>query len=157
MIILASLLLGNSQLFAQEKDSLITLPEITITGSTKVSNVLNKAFTRAFPNAERVSWYKLNKDFLTKFIQNDMDHNALFKKNGVMKYDISFGYEEHLPEEVRNMVQSSYSDFKITRAIDVKEAGRDIWVVNLEGMKNYVIVRVEDQQLEEVQRFKKAE
>lgn len=157
MVLLVSLLFGNSQLFAQEKDSLVTLPEITITNSTKVSNVLNKAFTKAFPNAESVSWYKLDKDFLAKFIQHDMDHNALFKKNGIMKYDISFGYEEHLPEDVRNMVQSSYSDFKITRAIDVKEAGRDIWVVNLEGMNDYVIVRVEEQQLEEVQRFKKAE
>lgn len=154
MILMVSLLIGNSSLFAQE-DSLVTLPEITVTGSTKVSNELNSAFSKAFPEAENVHWYKVDKDYLSTFIQNDMDHNALFKKNGVLKYDISFGYAQHLPEDIRNLVESSYSDFKITRAIEVKEAGRDIWVVNLEGMNNYVIARVEDQQIEEVQRFAK--
>jgi len=157
MIILSALLFCNSQLFAQDKDSVVSLPEITITNSSKVSNVLNTAFVKTFPDAENVRWYKLSKDYLAKFIKNDMDHNALFKKNGSLKYDISFGYQENLPEDIRNLVESSYSDFKITRAVEVKEAGRDIWVVNLEGMNNYVIARVEDQQLEEVERFKKTE
>ena len=80
MILMVSLLIGNSSLFAQE-DSLVTLPEITVTGSTKVSNELNSAFSKAFPEAENVHWYKVDKDYLSTFIQNDMDHNALFKKN----------------------------------------------------------------------------
>lgn len=157
MIILSALLFCNSQLSAQNKDSVVSLPEISITGSTKVSNVLNNAFVKTFPDAENVRWYKLSKDYLAKFIKKDMDHNALFKKNGVLKYDISFGYEENLPADIRNLVQTSYSDFKITRAINVKEGGRNIWVINLDGINNYVIVRVEDQELEEVQRFKRSE
>lgn len=155
MAIFTVLLFSSSWIYAQE-DTVITLPEITVTGSTKVSNDLNKAFKKAFPGAEELRWYKQNKDYLAKFIKDDVSHNALFKKNGFLKYDISFGYENNLPGEVLKMVRDSYQDFNITRAVNVKSAGRDIWVVNLEGMRNYVIVRVEDQELEEVRRMDKS-
>ncbi len=49
---------------------MITLPEITVTGSAKVSNDLNKAFKKAFPGAEELRWYKQNKDYLAKFIKD---------------------------------------------------------------------------------------
>lgn len=154
--ILAVLLFSNSLIFAQEKDSVVTLPEITITGSSKVSNELGKAFHKTFPDAKQLRWYKVDQDYLAKFIKNDMDHNALFKKNGYLKYDISYGHEKDLPEETRKMIQSAYADYNITGAINVKSAGREIWVVHLEGLKNYVTVRVEEQEMEEVQRFVKS-
>lgn len=155
MAIFTVLFFSSSWIYAQE-DTVITLPEITVTGSTKISNDLSKAFKKAFPGAEELRWYKHNKDYLAKFIKEDVNHNALFKKNGFLKYDISFGYENNLPGEVLKMVRDSYQDFNITRAVNVKSAGRDIWVVNLEGMRNYVIVRVEDQELEEVRRMDKS-
>ena len=155
MAIFTVLFFSSSWIYAQE-DTVITLPEITVTGSTKISNDLNKAFKKAFPGAEDLRWYKQNKDYLAKFIKDDVDHNSLFKKNGFLKYDISFGYEKNLPGDVLKMVQDAYTDFNITRAVNVKSAGRDIWVVNLEGMRNYVIVRVEDQALEEVKRMDKS-
>lgn len=157
LALLIVFLFCNSQLFAQVKDSVVLLPQITITSTVKVSNALENALKKSFPEAENLRWYKHDKDYLARFIKNDMDHNTLYKKNGYMKYDISYGTEKNLPGDVRNMVQSSYQDFKITRAINVKEGGRDIWVVNLEGLKNYVTVRVEGQDLEEVERYNKAE
>lgn len=153
--IMALLLFCGGRLFAQ-KDSVVTLPEITITGSAKISNELGKAFRKSFPGAQDLKWYKLDQDYLAKFIKNDMDHNALFKKNGYLKYDISYGHEKDLPEETRKMIQSAYADYNITGAINVKSAGREIWVVHLEGLKNYVTVRVEEQEMEEVQRFAKS-
>ncbi len=153
---LAVFLFCNSQLFAQGKDSIVSLPEITVSKTVKVSNVLENALKKSFPEAENLRWYKHDKDYLAKFIKNDMDHNTLYKKNGYMKYDISYGSETNLPEDVRKLVQSSYGDFKITRAINVKEGGRDIWVVNLEGLKKYVTVRIEEGELEEVERYNKS-
>lgn len=156
MGILAVLLFCNCQLFAQVKDSIISLQEIKITQPAKVSNQLDKAFKQSFPGAENVKWYKQDKDYLAKFIQNDLKHNALYQKNGYLKYDVSFGFEQHLPKDVRQMIQASYDDFKITRAVNVKEGDRDIWVVNLEGQKHFVILRVEEKELEEVERFTKS-
>ncbi len=155
VLILAVFLICNSRLIAQN-DSVVSLPPITITAITEVGSAVNNAFSQTFPDAINVSWYKFDKDYLARFIENDMDHNAMFKKNGVLKYDVSFGYENNLPEGVHEIVTSTYPDHKITRAFRVKEGDRDIWVVNLEGVKNYVIARVEDNELEEVRRFNKS-
>jgi hypothetical protein len=143
--------------FSQQKDTVVTLPEITITKSVNVTMEVDKAFVKAFPDAQNVKWYTLQKDFLAKFMENDVKHNALFKKNGYMKYDIGFGKEENLPDRIKKMIVDAYQEFKITNATNVKSAGRDIWVVNLEGIKSYIIVRVEEEELEEVKRYTKAE
>lgn len=155
MAIMALLLFCGGRLFAQ-KDSVITLPEITITGSAKISNELGKAFRKSLPGAQDLKWYKLDQDYLAKFIKEDMAHSALFKKSGFLKYDISYGHENNLPTDAHEMIQSAYKDYNITTAINVKSAGRDIWVVHLEGLKNLITVRVENQELEEVERFEKS-
>lgn len=155
VILLTVFLFAGGRLLAQ-KDSVVSLPPITVTATTQISNVLANAFEKTFPEAINVYWYKFDKDYLAKFIENDMSHNALFRKNGVMKYDVSFGYADNLPAETRQMVESAYPEYNITRAFRVKEGGRDIWVVNLESVNSYVTARVEDNELEEVQHFTKS-
>jgi hypothetical protein len=140
---------------AQEK--VVSLPEVTVTSIALVAPNVNKAFKKAFPDAEELSWYKYDKEYLAKFIIKDMNHNTLYRKNGVMKYDISYGYETNLPEKIKEMVMGVYDNYKITRAINVKVTDRNIWVVKLEGMKKYLTVRVENEEMDEVESFSKAE
>jgi hypothetical protein len=149
--------LGIGQLTAQEKDSVTTLPTVTVTSGKMVTAEVNKAFKKAFPGAENLKWYELSKDYLAKFIQNDMTHQALFAKNGYLKYDVSYGYENHLPEDVRNKVKGAYEDYSITHVANVKEAGRNIWVITLESLKHIVFARVEDNEMEEVEKYNKAQ
>ena len=140
---------------AQEK--VVSLPEVTVTSIALVAPNVNKAFKKAFPDAEDLNWYKYDKEYLAKFIIKDMNHNTLYRQNGVMKYDISYGYENNLPEKIKNMVTGVYDNYKIIRAINIKVTARDIWVVKLEGMKKYLTVRVEDEEMDEVESFLKAE
>jgi len=140
---------------AQEK--VVSLPEVTVTSIALVAPNVNKAFKKAFPDAEELSWYKYDKEYLAKFIIKDMNHNTLYRKNGVMKYDISYGYETNLPEKIKEMVTGVYDNYKIIRAINIKVTDRNIWVVKLEGMKKYVTVRVENEEMDEVESFSKAE
>lgn len=140
---------------AQEK--VVTLPEVTVTSIALVAPNVDKSFKKAFPDAEDLSWYKYDKEYLAKFIIKDMNHNAMYRKNGVMKYDISYGYEHNLPEKVKEMVVGAYDNYKIIRAINIKITDRNIWVVKLEGMKKYLTVRVEDEEMDEVESFFKAD
>jgi hypothetical protein len=140
---------------AQEK--VVSLPEVTVTSIALVAPNVNKAFKKAFPDAEDLSWYTYDKEYLAKFIIKDMNHNTLYRKNGVMKYDISYGYEHNLPGKIKDMVTGAYDNYKITRAINVKVNDRNIWVVKMEGMKKYLTVRVEDEEMDEVESFSKAE
>ena len=143
--------------FAQDRDTVITLPEVRITAASAITTSVYSSFRRAFPDAENLRWYKYDRDYLAKFFMKDMDHNALFRQNGVMKYDISYGYEKHLPDALKNEVLNAYDNYKIIRAIHVKAYQRDIWVIKLEGEKKYLTVRIEDGIMDEVESFYKAD
>jgi hypothetical protein len=158
-IIIMSLALATLLLRAngQNKETVVTLPEIRISSMASVNIDVANAFRRTFPGAQQLQWYKYDKDYIAKFILKDMDHNSLFRKNGVMIYDISYGYEKNLPENVKELVSKAYDNYKIIRSINIKAQGRDIWMVKMEGMKKYMMVRVEDNEVEEVEEFNKAD
>jgi hypothetical protein len=139
------------------QDKIVTLPEIRVSSIAAVNQDVANAFRRTFPDAENTSWFIYDREYIAKFIVKDMDHNALFRKNGVMIYDISYGYEENLKKDVRDIVNKAYDNYKIIRTICIKAQGRDIWMVKLEGMKKYVTVRVEDGEIDEVESFFKAD
>jgi hypothetical protein len=151
-------ILSVSNSFAQG-ETFRELPPITISATASnvsVSAKINKAFEQFFTNATNLRWYEINKKFLVKFIQNDQENTALFTKNGLLVYHISYGEEKHLPSEVRGLVKRNYYDQNITRVLKVNQDKRNIWVISLEDAKDLIMVRVEDMELEETQRLHKS-
>lgn len=157
VMLLVSTLMTIHLLNAQDKDSVISLPEIKVTSVSSVNVDVANAFRRSFPGAQNLKWYQYDRDYIAKFILRDMDHNTLYRKSGVMVYDISYGYEQHIPEQVRELVNKAYDNYKIIRGIHISTQGKDIWMVKMEGMKKYLTIRVEDGELDEVESFYKAE
>lgn len=154
---LAYILSVNSS-FAQEQ-SFKELPSITITASASrvsINTKINTAFEQFFKNASQISWYEIERKFLVKFILNDQENRALFTRNGLLVYHISYGNEKHLPSPVRHLVKSKYYEQNITRVLKVNQDKRSIWVISLEDPKDHIMVRVEDMELEETQRMHKA-
>ena len=157
-IILTLLIAGHILgVAAQDKDAVVTLPEVRITSATAITTSVYSSFRKAFPEAENLRWYKYDRDYLAKFFMKDMEHNALFRKNGVMKYDISYGHDKDLPEKIKEDILKAYDNYKIIRAIHVKAYERSIWIVKLEGERKYLTVRVEDGEMDEVESFYKAD
>ncbi len=72
--LLLGLLLGSTQLSAQDMDSIVTLPTVIVSSGTTVSSEVDKAFKKTFPDAENLRWYTLDKNYLAKFIENDLNH-----------------------------------------------------------------------------------
>ena len=143
------ILLFATGAYAQDK-GIKALPPVTVTTSANVSKKVLASFQSSFKDAVSPIWYRLNKDYLVEFIVGDMKNRALYQKNGAIVYQISYGHENNLPKEVRRLVKSNYIDFNIVQAINVQEDERNIWVVNLEDNDKFIIVRVEDEALEEV-------
>jgi hypothetical protein len=154
-VILAAFL-GAGQVSAQENETITSLPTVTVTSGTVVNKQIDKAFRKAFPGAQDLTWYEINKHYIVKFIENAMKHQTLFTKTGVLKYDISYGTEKHLPEMMLTKIQDAYNEYNITRVANVKEAGRSIWVVNLDNLKHFVLVRMEEDEMELVQKYDKS-
>ena len=157
LIMAMAMVSSQALLFAQDREKVVTLPEIKITSIALTAPKVSDAFRKAFPDAENLSWYKYDREYLAKFLTKDMEHNSLFKQNGYMKYDISYGYEENVPEETKKLVTDTYDNYNIIRAINIKAEGRDIWIVKMEGTKKYVTVRVENNEMDEVESFYKTE
>jgi len=149
------LLLFAGTLQAQD-NGIKTLPTVTVTSTASVSKKVSDAFNDDFKDAVSPAWYRLDKDYLVRFITGDMNNTALYKKNGALIYQISYGHEKDLPKEVRRIVKSNYIDFNIVQAINVKEDNRDIWVVNLEDDRKLIITRIEEGELEEVSNLDKS-
>src|SRR5688572_18532536 len=123
-VLLQLLALSNVTSIAQEKDSIVTLPEVVVTSPLKINEQINKSFADKFPDAYDVTWKRLNKDYLTKFIQVDVKHQALFGKNGSLKYDIIFMGESHIPKNIFNLVRNAYEAYAITKAARIDRAGQ---------------------------------
>jgi len=148
------ILLFATSVHAQDK-GIKSLPPVTVTTPASVNSRVLEAFQSSFKDAVSPTWYRLNKNYLVEFIIGDMKNRALYKKNGSIVYQISYGHENNLPKEVRRLVKSNYVDFNIVQAINVQEDDRNIWVVNLEDSNKFVMVRVEDDALEEVSNINK--
>jgi len=147
---------AGNKILAQDTAQYKVLPPVTVTATTtKVPEKVWKSFGNYFTGAYDSRFYKINKDYLAKYMLNDQQNRALFTKRGNLVYHISYGYEKNLPEELRKQVKTSYYDYSITKAVKVTEADRLIWVVSLENDKRFLLVRLEDGEMEEVQQLDK--
>ncbi len=143
--------------FGQDTSLVRSLPPVTVTAKTKkIPPAVWKGFSGYFTEAENPGWYEVNKRYLVKFMIYDKANRALFTKRGKMIYHISYGYENSLPENISVLVKASYADYDITRAIKINEAGREVWVINLQDSKSLVMVSIEDGEMQEIQRFKRS-
>ena len=143
--------------FSQDTSAIRSLPPVKVTASLrKIPNSTWKGFSTYFNDAENPRWFRLNKDYLVKFMIYDEENRALFSKKGTLIYHISYGYEKSLPENMLEQVKNSYSQYEITHAIKVTESGRVIWVINLEDEKNIILLRMEDGEMEEAERLEKS-
>ena len=144
-------------LIAQQKDSVVTLPEVVVTPDIKISEQVDRSFASKFPDANDITWKKLNKDYLTRFIQADVKHQALFRKNGVIKYDIIYLNESHIPKNIADLISGAYDAYSITNAARVDRAGQVFWIINLEGSRSYKVIRIDEGgEMEEVRHLIKA-
>jgi hypothetical protein len=142
---------------AQDSSAIKTLPPVTVTATTKkIPPMVWFNLSRYFPEAENPRWYGLNKDYLVKFMIYDQENRALFSKKGKLIYHISYGYENNMPEYLRRQIKTGYLDFDIYRAIKIVEGNREVWVINLQDKNELVMLRAENDEIEEVQRLKKS-
>jgi hypothetical protein len=152
-----SLILTVVGLYAQDTIPIQSLPVVTVSATRKViPEKVWKNFRSYFARAENPHWYMANKDYLVKFMTDENLNHALFTKRGNLIYHISYGYENNLPDDIRNLVRRYYLDCTITKAIKVEDADRLVWLINLIDGKNYVLVRVEGGDMEEVEKLDKS-
>ena len=155
IFLLCGCVLTANHAFAQKQKSKL-LPVVTISTGSNVSQQVHNAFLNKFKNAENLRWFQVNKNFLVKFIMDDQEHHASFHKNGNMIYHIAYGVEKNLPEWIVMELESQYDNYKIGRVFNIDRDNRNIWIVNLESSKDFVVTGIENDRINEITRYKNA-
>ncbi|MCU7550495.1 hypothetical protein OCK74_15360 [Chitinophagaceae bacterium LB-8] len=148
-----------SGLCLAQENQMVKLPDVVATTNhAKVSPKVLDAFYHYFQDVKDINWTKLDENFFVSFMMKDQQSNALFYKNGYMLYHVSHGYERHLPAQIRKRIKThpDYFDYNITHVIYINQEDRNVWVAYLEDNKNVILIRIEDDMLEEVERFNKS-
>ncbi|SRR5260221_11689807 len=150
-VLLVSLLVSSS--FAQVITKIDTLATVYIYSYSTVNKEVHNAFKRDFKDAAHPRWYAMDENYLVKFISNDQKNQALYNSKGNIIYHIAYGNEQALPKFLTSQIKAKYPAADIISAVNVNQDQRNIWVVNLKEKNDLVLVRVEDERIEEVDRM----
>ena len=150
-----------SSAFAQgdsfEKSRLNTIPSSFSDKKISLNIKIRRSFIQYFEDATNQRWFEADKNFLVKFNLDGHENRALFAKDGRLIYHIIYGTEKDLPGDVRRLIKSTYYDQVITRILKIIQDDRLIWVIHMEDNQEYIMARVEDNELEETKRMLKTE
>lgn len=121
----------------------------------KAERKILRYFTTPFEDAENITWGKVEDNVLAEFTIGNIKTRSLFDKRGNLVYTIDYADEKLLPKNYKQMIHSDYAGYKINQVARVNEALREVWIVKLEAPDRFVTVRIENNQPEEVEKFKK--
>jgi hypothetical protein len=152
-LLFATLFVVNS--FAQVSEFKNLQPSMLNDSHIKVYENILDEFQKQFTGAENIRWMRVDKNFLSTFTKGDQEYKVLFTPQAGVVYKISYGKEKHLPVAMRKAVKRMYVEFVISSAIKVEEAERTIWVIYLEDDTTMVSVRVENDEIEQTQKYTK--
>ncbi|MBS1524187.1 MAG: hypothetical protein JST19_00975 [Bacteroidetes bacterium] len=149
-------LLSVQSSYAQEVAKVDTLPMVVITAKSYVNQKVSDAFHEKFKDVVSHTWYKIDKNYLVKFISNEQKNHALYDKNGYLYYHLAYGTGRNLPADIAEKINREYKGGIITTTIQVNQDNRSIWLANVEYGKLLVLVREENGEVREVERFSKS-
>lgn len=124
--------------------------------NSRASRSMLKYITSHSLDNATIKWQQLNENTLGTFSRGASTTNLLFNKFGKLVYSIDFITENELGSEVKRLMKENYWNYDVTTAARLAEAGRTVYVVKLEGKKDYVTVAIEDGDIRETEHYFKS-
>ena len=136
----------------------VQLKEVTISGTASkvtITRQVSQSFNHLFKGAELPVWYEANKNFIVNFILNNQKNKAEFTRGGRLLYLLVYGTEKEMPADVRAIVKRTYFDYDILSTIKINFDGRTVWVINVQDANQAFVLRVEDDDMQIMNKFKR--
>ncbi len=126
-----------------------------ITG--RVSPSVVRIFLKAYKDVSDEKWIEVKDGFVAMFTRNGMDYQVAYTKRGNLVHTIRSYDEDKMSQELRHVVKSTYYDYNINRVHEI-ETPRDpiTYVVQLEGKKDLINLKLYEGEMEEIQKFNKS-
>ena len=126
-----------------------------IVGNQKVISRVLKYVSKNYKSNSDIKWEQADENLIATFKSGEITTEYFFNKNGRIVYTIDFYLPEALPGYIKKMMMHSYREYVITSAAKILEANRQVWVVKLEGKKDFATIRIENGEMEQVENFQK--
>lgn len=114
-----------------------------------------KYLTKNLMDNENIIWTKLDENIVANVKDDNSKTKLLFNRWGRLIYRIDFIKQKDLDKSVLKLVNDSYWNYDITSVAHVWEKGREVYLVNLEGKKDYVTAVVENGDINEQKHYYK--
>jgi len=116
-----------------------------------------KNFTRSYKNVSDEKWQTVTDGLMAVFSRNDIIYRVYYDTKGNFLHSVRSYHENLLPEDVRQLVKSSYYNYDIKWAEEIETpATNPTYVIHLEGKTKWINLRVSDGEMEEWQKFNKS-
>ena len=122
----------------------------------RVSQMALTAFRNSYQNVTYSKWYRARRNYLVSFKVNKYLNRALYDFKGKLISSFFYGSENDLPSEVKGLVKDSYPNYNIFLTTKVYQAGRNIWVINLDNQKTLVCISMQNDLIQELSRYTKS-
>lgn len=122
----------------------------------KQFNRINKSFERNYKGASDVKWNKHETGYTGMFMKDGMRHMAWYNNGGAQTYAMITYYESNLSNEVKEIVNNAYKDYKILLVNEVHKDDIIIHVITIENEKNIKLVTVCEGQLNIYKEYRKS-
>lgn len=148
---------ASGEPYAQESHARHVETLSQLISSQKANHNILKHLTKNSIDEKKIQWDLLGQNISAHFKSKNTNTKMLFNKNGRLIYSIDYLTGENLPQEIRKKVMEDYWHYDISCAARVKEAGTLVYIINLEGKRDYINVVVEDGKIGEIAHYKKSE
>jgi len=124
--------------------------------------VLEKAtrnFSRDYKGVSGAEWQPMKEGgFVCRFIQDGVGKRAFYDKRGNWLSTVAGYTENKMPRAVRKTVLSNYFDYSILYVNEITMAGKPVvYIVQIRDKNVIRILRVVDEEVEEVQELEASE
>src|SRR5258706_12276366 len=113
-------------------------------------------FHRQYKNAANETWYTTKDGFKVEFITNDHHTTSVYSKRGHWLYSIEQYNTDNLTTDLINTVKTQYDQYYILSVKKIIVPATDpIYVVKLEGKDSYKTIKIDKNDIELLEDFKK--
>jgi hypothetical protein len=140
----------NSSVFSEIKSA-------TTVGLNNVNAKALKDFKKSYKNATNETWTKIDDGFTASFNAGSINNVIFYDQKGHWNASLKSYSEDQLNDNVRDMVKSTYYDYKINyvQEIETNLTVVPTYIVYIEDKNNIKLIRVSGDEMDVYRQFKK--
>lgn len=137
----------------------MALPVIPVTikddNTTHVNARALKDFAANFKKADKVDWLEVKDGYVARFEMDGVQTKAYYSQKGRWNATVYTYDQFKLPTDVRKLVRSTYYDFDIFVAHEVKLGDKTVYLVKIQDQQTLKTIRVADGEMDVYEDFVK--